>query len=191
MVDATPSQTRPLTARQGWSLLTADEHQEVLDRGLEFVTDHSPDPGLWLGKASIGLDVVRDWSGVYLLTTLARHAPERLSDLSPTTWRRWAPAIANVWAHGDENLVGDLVDLAPAEVKAEIRSAVRISLDNRAEWRRRPLYEYFAQDLAPDLAAVLPQRRYSDEQSADVLAFLIEHDPDIARRSSTRTRSRR
>jgi hypothetical protein len=169
-----------LTARQGWSLLTTDEHREILDRGLEYVTGHSPDPGLWLGKTSIGLDVIRAWSGVYLLTTLARHAPERLSDLPPTTWTRWAPAIANAWAHGHEHLLADLVDLAPAEAKAEIHTAVRVALDSSAEWRRTPLYEYFARDLAPDLAAVLPQRRYPDEQSADVLAFLIEHDRDVA-----------
>jgi hypothetical protein len=169
-----------LTSRPGWSLLTSDEQREVLDRGLEYVTGHSPDPGLWLGKTSIGLDVVHDWSGVYLLTTLARHAPERLSDLPPTVWTRWAPAIANAWAHGDERLLGDLVDVAPAEAKAEIRTAVRVALDNRAAWRRTPLYEYFARDLAPNLAAILPQRRYPDDQSADVLAFLIEHDRDMA-----------
>lgn len=169
-----------LTSRPGWSLLTTDEQREILDRGLEYVTGHSPDPGLWLGKTSIGLDVVRDWSGVYLLTTLARHAPQRLSGLPPTAWARWAPAIANAWAHGDEHLLRDLVDLAPAEAKAAIRTAVRVTLDRRAAWQRTPLYEYFAQDLTPDLAAILPQRRYPDDHNADVLAFLIEHDQDLA-----------
>ncbi|RLK09511.1 hypothetical protein DER29_6015 [Micromonospora sp. M71_S20] len=169
-----------LTARRGWSLLTSDEQREVLNRGIEYVTGRSPDPGLWLGRASIGLDVVRDWSGVYLLTTLARHAPERLGDLPLTAWARWAPAIANAWAHDDKDLLGDLVDLAPAEATAEIRNAVRVALDSRVEWRRTPLYEYFARDLAPDLAAILPQRRYPDDQNADVLAFLIEHDPQMA-----------
>jgi hypothetical protein len=51
-------------SRRGWTLLTADEHQEVIDRGLEYVADRSSDPGLWVGKAQIGQEVVRDWSGV-------------------------------------------------------------------------------------------------------------------------------
>ena len=169
-----------IAARQGWSLLTADEQREVLDRGLEYVNGHFPDPGLWLGKTTINLDVVRDWSGVYLLTTLARHAPERLSDLPLTTWGQWAPAIANAWAHGNKNLLGKLVDLAPSDAKAKIRSAIRSVLGSHAEWQRAPLYEYFARDLAPDLAVTLTQRRYPDDQNADVLAFLIEHAPDTA-----------
>ncbi len=169
-----------IAARPGWSLLTTNEQQEVLDRGLEYVIGHAPDPGLWLGKTSIQLDVVRDWSGVYLLTTLTRHAPDRLGSLPLTAWTRWAPAIANAWAHGDVDLLGDLVDLAPAEAKTEIRAAVRAALGSRAEWRRTPLNEYFSRDLAPDLAVILTQHRYPDDQSADILAFLIEHDPDRA-----------
>ncbi|GAA1503752.1 hypothetical protein GCM10009827_016120 [Dactylosporangium maewongense] len=169
-----------LAARQGWSLLTAAEQREVLDLGLAYVTEHSPNPDLWLGKTSIGPDVVRDWSGVYLLTTLARHSPERLIILPLAAWARWAPAIANAWAHGDGTLLGDLVDLAPAETKADIRIAVLAALHGRGEWRRTPLHQYFARDLAPDLAVLLTQRRYSDDQNTDLLNFLVEHDRDIA-----------
>ncbi|WBC04257.1 hypothetical protein [Micromonospora sp. WMMA1976] len=169
-----------IAARPGWSLLTADEQKEVLDRGLKYVNEHTPDPGLWLGKTSITRGDIRDWSGVYLLTTLARHAPERLSELPLTTWEQWAPAIANAWAYGDKNLLGKLVDLAPADAKAKIRNAVRSALDSRSEWQRTPMYEYFAQDLAHDLAVALTRHRYPDHQNADVLAFLIEHAPDTA-----------
>jgi hypothetical protein len=169
-----------MAARAGWSLLTTDERREILDRGLEYVIGHAPDPGLWLGKTSIGLDAVRDWSGVYLLTTLTRHAPERLGSLPLTAWARWAPAIANAWAHGDEHLLSDLINLAPTEARAEIRTAVRSALDSRTEWRRTPLNDYFARHLAPDLAVILRQRRYPDDQNADLLAFLIEHDPETA-----------
>ncbi|WP_432973586.1 hypothetical protein [Dactylosporangium sp. CA-233914] len=169
-----------LTSRPGWSLLTPDEQQEILDRGLEYVSGHTPDPGLWLGKATIGPNVIRDWSGVYLLTTLAYHAPDRLSRLSPTVWAQWAPAIANAWAYRNVDLLGGLVDIAPGEAQAEIRSAVQEALESRADWKRAPLYRYFAQDLAPQLAVSVSRRRYSDDQAADVLAFLIEHDPERA-----------
>jgi hypothetical protein len=57
---------------------------------------------------------------------------------------------------------------------------VRVALDSRDTWQRTPLYEYFARDLAPYLAAVIPRRRYPDPQGADVLTFLIEHDPKMA-----------
>lgn len=169
-----------LTSRPSWSLLTTDEQREVLDLGLEYVTRLSPNPGLWLGKTSIGFDVIRDWSGVYLLTTLAGHAAERLSGLPPTAWVRWAPAIANAWAYGGENLLADLVEFAPAEAEAGICTAVRVALDSRATWRRTPLHEHFARDLAPDLAVILQQRRYPDHESADALAFLTDHDLDTA-----------
>ncbi|MDQ1250160.1 MAG: hypothetical protein QG597_4539 [Actinomycetota bacterium] len=169
-----------LTSRQGWSLLTTDEQREILDRGLDYVTGHSPQPNLWLGKTSIGLDVIRDWSGVYLLTTLAHHAAERLRDLPSTAWVRWAPAIANAWAHRDEHLLGDLANHAPEQAKAAILTAVRAALNDRPEWRRTPLHEFFARDLVPDLALNLRQRRYPDDQNANALAFLTEHDPDLA-----------
>ncbi|WP_211589033.1 hypothetical protein [Allorhizocola rhizosphaerae] len=169
-----------LTTRPGWTLLTSDEQREVLDRGLEYVTRHLPNPDLWLGKSSIGLEVIRDWSGVYLLTTLARHAPRRLTDLPPTAWTWWAPAIANAWAHSDAYLLRELVDLAPTEAKAEIRIATQASLRSSVQWQRKPLYEHFAVDLAPDLATALQHRAYSNDQNADALAFLIEHDPDMA-----------
>jgi hypothetical protein len=169
-----------LTARPGWSLLTTEEQHEVLELGLSYVAAHAPDPDLWRDKTSINLDVVRAWSGVYLLTTLTRHGPDRLDQLSPTTWMQWAPAIAGAWAHGGEALLGGLVDRAPAEARNAIRAEVRTTLTSRSDWRRTPLVDYFARDFAADLAALLSQGRYPDDQNADILAFLIENDQEMA-----------
>lgn len=169
-----------LTERPGWPVLDADEQQNVLDRGLQYVIQHSPTPAMWLGKTSIGLDVLRDWSGVYLLTTLARHAPNRLTAIPAEAWARWASAIANAFMHDHHYLVNELAKMCPPEAKAELLAAVQAAIDARNEWRRHPLHEYFAAELAPDLAAKVRQRRYPDDQNADLLAFLIEHNPDLA-----------
>lgn len=169
-----------LTARRGWSLLTADEQDEVLDRGIDYVINCSPDPGLRLNASTIKRDVVRAWSGVYLMTTVARYHPERIGELPTIVWERWAPAIASAWAYDNEDLLRTLVGLAPAEAMTDVRAAVRAVLDDRGTWQRKPLYEHFARDLTPALVTSVQQRRYSDDENTDVLAFLIKHDEDAA-----------
>jgi hypothetical protein len=167
-----------LASRPGWSLLTPDERQEILDRGLAYLAEHQPHPDRWLGKARMGSDALRDWSGVCLLTTLIGHAPERIRDIPLRTWTQWAPAIANARVYHDQYLLADLVTRAPAQAKAEILAAVRADLNIRTEWRPTALHVLFARDLTPDLAAKVQQRPYPDPENASALGFLIEHDPD-------------
>ena len=64
--------------------------------------------GIWLptssgrlpgtGKHPVDLgQALPDWSGAYLLMTLARHDPDRIRALDPPTWSKWAPAIVGAW----------------------------------------------------------------------------------------------
>lgn len=169
-----------LTDRPGWSLLGDEEHREVLDLGVQYLLTHVPAPDEWLGKATVKLAVLRDWSVVYLLATLAKHDPELLSSIPPEVWPTWASVIAGAWVHGDGHLMKGLVALAPPAARADILRALQRVLASREKWSPSPLLEIFAAELAPQLAEQLRQRRYSDDQNVEVLSFLIRHAPELA-----------
>jgi hypothetical protein len=93
-----PLFSHDLSARPGWTLLDAEQQRQVVDIGLDYVADHRPTPGRWLGAETVTTDdAMPDWAGVYLLTTLAQYEPERLAVLDLDAWRRWAPAITAAW----------------------------------------------------------------------------------------------
>ncbi|MFC6021861.1 hypothetical protein ACFP2T_37580 [Plantactinospora solaniradicis] len=169
-----------LTERPGWSLLDEDDRKEVLDLGLRYVLTHKPAPDEWLGKAKVTRAVLRDWSGTYLLTTLAKHDPGRLGAVPSAVWSTWAPVIAGAWAHDRRELLKTLVALAPASARAAILETLRRVLELREEWSPSPLYEVFLPELVPVLMEHLRQRRYADDQNVSVLNFLVEHAPASA-----------
>jgi hypothetical protein len=106
-----------LTTRPGWPLLDGQERTDALDLGIRYLAAHQPQPSSWMGRARVQADqVVADWSGVYLLTTLAIHDPHRLAGAEPPVWRTWAPVIVSAWnSSGEEGEQArcDLVDLMP------------------------------------------------------------------------------
>jgi hypothetical protein len=86
-----------------------------------------------MGRPKIaGQQPIADWSGVYLLTTLAAHEPARLASLEPSAWQAWAPAIIGAWnsdsEKGSEARCG-LIDLAPHGTVQSIDNAALNHLD--------------------------------------------------------------
>ena len=176
-----------LTARPGWSLLNDQEQQDVLDLGILYLAVHELQPSAWAGRHQIETHLaLPDWSGAYLLMTLARHDPGRIRALDPPTWKKWAPAIVGAWVSpmtGSLQHPSDLADLAPPDGRRSITDAALSHLDALQEHGgllQRPLYEHLCRDLAADLAERLQTGRYIGNLACDLLSLLIANAREIA-----------
>ncbi|HEY5362410.1 MAG TPA: hypothetical protein VIJ82_32795 [Streptosporangiaceae bacterium] len=176
-----------LTARPGWLMLDAVQRQQVLDQGVLYLSAHQLTPSAWMGQAQVGGQAIADWSGVYLLTTLAGHDPGRLAALSPATWRAWAPAIIGAWASdSEEGQVArcQLIDLVPPGERQSLLDAALDHLDalneNGRPFQQYLLYEHLCPGLAPALAERLLAGRYRGALAYALLTLLVEHAPQIA-----------
>jgi hypothetical protein len=177
-----------LTARPGWPLLDAAQRQQVLDLGVRYLSVHKLQPQAWMGHPSVrGEEVIADWSGTYLLTTLARHDRARLAALPRPVWRAWAPAIIGAWTSGgaqDQHARCQLIDLVPQPEEQAILDAALDHLDalqeNGGQLTTWSLYEHLCSDLAPALAGHLLDGRYHGCLAEQVLHLLVKCAPDTA-----------
>lgn len=181
--------THDLTRRPGWLLLSATEQERVLDDGLNYLRTHQLNPADWRQLESVTVDqVLPDWSGVYLMTTLIRHAPERIRALEPAVWDRWAPAIVAAWnfdSDEDANLRRELVHSAPPHARRQIVKTALDHLDtldtSGKHLSPHLLYEYLAEELTPEIAPRLLAGRYASGIGHELLDLLTQHAPAIAR----------
>lgn len=177
-----------LTARPGWALLDTAQRQRVVDVGMKYLQVHELNPSSWRGQPTVhggGFnDTLADWSGVYLLSTLARHAPARLDDIGPATWRAWAPAIVGAWVvGGDEAQEGrrQLASLVPGDERQSLLDAALGNLDalqaKGGDLRNWGLYEQVCPDLASALASRLATGHYSGALGENVMHLLVRCAP--------------
>ncbi len=175
--------THDLTTRPGWPLLDDQERREVLDLGVRYLAAHQLQPSSWIGRPSVPADqVVADWSGVYLLTTLAIHDPGRLAGVEPSVWRTLAPAIVSAWnssAEEGEQARCRLVDLAPPGEKQSILDAALGHLDalqaHGGRLAPRQLYDHLCPCLAPTLVERLLDGSYRGQLAQTLLGMLVKH----------------
>jgi len=181
--------THDLTERPGWLLLDDQQQARVLDLGVQYLSTHQLNPAAWVGHPKVPRnDVLSDWSGVYLMTTLARHYRDRVYALDSPAWRKWAPAIVGAWTSGnesDQQLRCDLVDLIPGSELPSVLDTALDQLDAAEEHDAQHLpsqnvYERLSLHLAPTLAERLIAGRYSGELGATLLNLLIKNAPDLA-----------
>lgn len=180
--------THDLTRRPGWLLLSTTEQERVLDDGLNYLRTHQLNPAYWrqLESAAVG-QVLPDWSGVYLMTTLIRHTPEKIRALDSAVWNRWAPAIVaarNTDHDEDSDLRQELVRSAPPQARQQIVKSALDHLD-ALDTSGKPLspyllYEYLTEELAPEVAQRLLAGRYTSGIGHELLNLMTQHAPDIA-----------
>lgn len=178
-----------LTARPGWPLLDKKEHEDVLALGIQYINTHQIQPAAWIGRPKVPVALAAaDWSGVYLLTTLAIHARQRLAAVTQSAWRSWAPAIVGAWdsgTGGGQRARCQLADLVPAGEKQAVLDAALRRLDALQEHggrlSPRELYDHLTPRLTPELAGHLLGGRYTGQLADDVLSMLVDHAPQAAR----------
>lgn len=123
--------TWDLTRRSYWTELEASEQTALIACGLIYVTRTDPTHENWADAETWSFGVVmRDWSAVFLLATLAVHWPDLAQTVPAAVWIRWAPVIVavppyvapttsddggscwqrQIWAVGDEDLRRALAD---------------------------------------------------------------------------------
>jgi hypothetical protein len=171
-----------LTSRPGWTDLTPSERVQVLQLGLQYVHTHVPQTSTWLGKPTLTGNVpIADCSGVYLLTTLARHTPELIQDLDRQTWSRWVTAIVGAWdfqPNGDSGLRTQLLAFAPDDVQPLIREALMENLRARSENNQplspRDLYAARWPEVGDEISDLLTRGELADESARSVLALVID-----------------
>lgn len=119
--DPTPTGGHDLSSWPGWDELQPEDAAKVIDTGIRYLEAHRPNPAVWTPLTSFTVDqVMPDWTGVYLLATLVRYYPDKLSDVQLNVWRRWMSAIVAVpvFAGDDaEDLRGLLLEAVPAELR--------------------------------------------------------------------------
>lgn len=178
-----------LTARPGWPLLDRKEREDVLALGIQYVNIHQVQPAAWIGRPKVPVALAAaDWSGIYLLTTLATHSPQRLAAVTQPAWRSWAPAIVGAWdsgTGGGQRARCQLAGLVPAGEKQAVLDAALRRLDALQEHggrlSPRELYDHLTPRLAPELAGHLLDGRYTGQLADDVLSMLVDHAPQAAR----------
>lgn len=176
-----------LAQLQGWSQLPPDMVGRILELGLDYVRLHHPDHAPWAYVKSITTAMaLPDCAGVYLLTTVARVEPDRLSEIPAPVWAIWAPSVATAWGFENTELLRDLVDAAPAVFRTQIAVALLDDLDKRhdngeSEPRRSILHRHLATELMPQIAQRLNENRWRGAFAAAILDLLVaEHAPDKA-----------
>lgn len=173
-----------LTVRSGWALLDTPQQQQVLDLGLLYLRQHHLRPSSWMGYDRFPPgrfdDAVADWSGAYLLATLAKHAPASLSTVTAVAWRAWAPAIIGAWTVGSRADLWarrQLTDLVPAAERQSLLDAALSNLDtlqaNGGRLTTEALYEHLCPDLTAPLAARLAEGRYTGTLGQHLLHILV------------------
>lgn len=119
--DPAPPFWHDLTTSPGWNDLQPDDAAKVIDAGVHYLEVHAPNPAMWTPLTSWTINqVLPDWTGVYLLSTLVRHHPDTLSEVQLDVWRRWMSAIVAVpvFAGDDpDDLRGRLLDAVPSELR--------------------------------------------------------------------------
>jgi hypothetical protein len=177
-----------LRSRPGWALLSNSDQSRVVEVGLRHLRTHSPDPDNWRGRSQITTGTVTgDWGPVYLLTTLAKHEPQRIRDLEAPVWERLSSAIVAAWNfdHGeDRDLRGQVVRLAPPEARSTLIDAALVDLSANAGTDRgltQPsVYAALMVDIAGTVADAICDRQYSDRQTTELLDLMAERIPPTA-----------
>ena len=133
------------------------ERREVVDLGIRYLSAHRLQPSAWMGHTSVpASQVIADWSGVYLLTTLAVHDP---GSWQMSSHRPGGCGLRRSSARGIpvprvmSRPAAACVDLVPPGEKQSIptqRSAASMPSRRAAAACARQLYEHLCQHLSTD-----------------------------------------
>ncbi|MEU4667507.1 hypothetical protein AB0F91_05930 [Amycolatopsis sp. NPDC023774] len=174
-----------LTSRPGWAELGTDERRLVLAGGLVYLHTHRPTAGTWWTAKTWTSGVVwPDWSGVYLMATLAEHFSELLEGLPGEVWTRWMPSTVATPVFGGDESIGPrrrLLDAVPAQIRKQLIDAALEHLAALAaengSLTPHAVYTHLAKELAPSIAKRLLATPTETGLGAELLTLLVKDGP--------------
>ncbi|QXF84090.1 hypothetical protein HBA53_23545 (plasmid) [Rhodococcus pyridinivorans] len=173
-----------LTSRPLWATVPQEKQEDILRLGVDYVNTRHPEPHRWNDLASFTLeDVMPDWSGAILFTTLAAHRPDMLSDVTPSAWSSWSPVLVRM-----PNFVGDedwriwIRDAVPPTGRDTIDEALRerIRQDDDFSFARHPLADFSDIRLIDIVSHLARDSVRSQDRRNEAIEVLISHAPQIA-----------
>ncbi|WP_254897368.1 hypothetical protein [Amycolatopsis sp. Hca4] len=171
-----------LTRRPGWAEFNIDERRLVLAAGLVYLHTHHPSAATWwTAKTWTSGEVLPDWSGVYLLATLAEHFSELLDGLPDEVWARWMPSIVATPVFGGDDSIGPrrrLLDAVPAQLRQQLIDAALEHLAAHAaeggSLTPHAVYIHLARELAPSIAERLLAAPTETGLDAELVTLLVK-----------------
>lgn len=173
-----------LTRKPMWPIMTHEEQKELLQLGLDYVNSRHTDVNHWSELESFSSeDVMPDWSGVFLLATVAAHHPHLLAAVEPNAWISWSSALVRMPnLTGDEKWRRQIRDAAPPAGREAIDQALReqIRQADDTSFTDHPLADFSDIRLVAELEQVAADPGQSEDRRNAALEVLIEHTPQIA-----------
>lgn len=173
-----------LTSKPMWSTMTPEEQEHILKLGLDYVNSRNPDVDHWSELKNFSLDdVMPDWSGAFLLATLAAHHPDLLADVEPSAWTPWSSVLLTM-----PNLTGDdkwrrrIRDAAPTAGREVIDESLREQIRQVADtsFAHHPLADFSDIRLIAVIEQLARDTDQPEDRRTEAIEVLIEHAPQIA-----------
>ncbi|MCW3471041.1 hypothetical protein OMK68_15530 [Rhodococcus pyridinivorans] len=182
-----------LTSKPMWSSMTPEEQETCLQLGLDYINSRHPDPDHWSELTGLSLDdVMPDWSGAYLLATLAVHHPDLLADVQPSAWASWSSVLLTMPnVTSDEKWKRQIRNTAPPAGREAIDEALREQIrrvdDN--SFAHHPLADFSDTRLITVIEQLARNIDQPEDRRNEAIEVLIEHAPqtvlDVARTAIT------
>jgi hypothetical protein len=175
-----------LTQQTGWSWLTSDEQDQVLELGWQYLQTHRLNPKQWVRLDSVSEydAVLPDWAGVYFLTSIAGGDPQQLAKISDDVWIRWAPAIIGAWDipnYEEPELRVRLLERFPTPLLPSLAAAFFDYLDLRQAAGTGLIHDapidWSIAATASELSAHLLDGRFTGKLAVELLERLSSKDP--------------
>ena len=185
-VDQAPRRDRcgyDLTSREGWHRLTDADQEWFLDRGVAYVNALAP-VAASDEPAEKSANCLPYQAGLWLLTTVLRHAAAKSAALTSQAWERLAPAVVLTRDGGleaDAQARVELLREMPVSARRVAAAAALEHLDRlHASGRFAFFHEGYAElsaDIGPQIAARLEQQKYTGVLASQLLGLLAFHAP--------------
>ena len=174
-----------LTSKPMWSAMGAEEQEELLRLGLDYLNARQPEVSRWAGRDQLtGDDAMPDWAAVFLLATLAVHRLDLLDDVEPTAWTSWASVITLMPPYlTNETWQQRIRDAAPEDGREAIDRALREQVREAVigiSFAHHPLADFSDRRLIAVIEQVARSTDESEDRRDEAIAVLLEHAPNIA-----------
>lgn len=170
-----------ITGQERWQQISAETRVRFREAARVYLDVGNCDPDSWLGTGKLWRPA---WAGYRALLLLEREEPNRLAELAPETWRRWAPILfALPAAHGGgdwddkKTLLRRARDAAQEELTQVAISLIEVASENgQPVNRNRELAEIWSAPIVEWLVDALSGGHLHPTTAAELRRLLVQQD---------------